>query len=78
MEKELKRWVMNRVNAELEQDYSKSKKDAILEVLTQFVRAGDAERYVRKDGHLAWRVTEKFRDWLKDGECDVEDYAHAS
>lgn len=73
MEKELRRWVMYQANAELEHNASNKRRDVVLNVLAQFARSGDAERYIRRDGHIAWRATAKFREWLEEGEWECEE-----
>ena len=73
IQKALKRWVMYQVNAELDRDVSLRRKDVILTVLAQFARSGDAERYIRPDGHVEWRGTSKFRDWLDEGRHEANE-----
>jgi len=73
MESELKRWVMYQANAELDHDPALSRNDVIRSVLTQFLRQGDAERYMRRDGHVAWRATRKFKEWIAEGERELDE-----
>ena len=78
IEKELKRWIMFHVKAELEGDPSLKRDDLIHSVLGRFVRSGDAERYIRENGKVAWRLTTKFREWLKEGEADCDEFDDAA
>ena len=42
------------------------------EVLSELEIAGDAMRYVNSKGQIAWRATEKLRDYIEDLRLDAE------
>jgi hypothetical protein len=73
----LKRWVLHDVNEELEHNFLLRRKDMMRDVLMRYVRAGDAERYVRPDGHMAWRATNKFREQLREAWEECSDHEDA-
>jgi len=78
IEKQLRRWVMDQVDRELERDDGRRRKDVIRSVLAQYARSGDAERYMRPDGHIAWRGTAKFREFLREDECNLDEFNDAA
>ena len=64
------------VDAELAGDDKLRRKQVTLSVLAQFARDGNAERYVRSDGRIGWRPTQKFIEALREGrlEAGEDDY----
>lgn len=77
IEKELRQWILNEVRAELEHNSTIERRDLIRAILARFVRSGDAERYIRRDGHVAWRATAKFCEWLEEGEWECDEFDNA-
>jgi hypothetical protein len=50
---------------------------AVSEILHEFEQAGDAMRYLRADGKIGWKPTQRMLDRLADAERDViEDSEH--
>ena len=70
LDRDLARWIMPQVALELGADPDAQRHDVLLSVLTDYARSGDAERYVRPDGKVAWRVSRLFRERLADAETD--------
>jgi hypothetical protein len=52
---------------------SKSKQALIAEILHEWEAAGEAMRYLRADGKIAWKPTPKMLDRLADAERDARD-----
>ena len=65
-------WVGLQVNAALSTDEDLDRQEIQFEVLGQFVRSGDAERYVRRDGAIGWRASRHFMEWLTEAEAGYE------
>jgi hypothetical protein len=51
----------------------KSKQSLIAEVLHEWEEAGEAMRYLRGDGKIAWKATSKMLERLADAERDAKD-----
>jgi hypothetical protein len=51
----------------------KSKQSLIAEVLHEWEEAGEAMRYLRADGKIAWKATSKMLERLADAERDARD-----
>ena len=51
----------------------KSKQSLIAEVLHEWEEAGEAMRYLRTDGKIAWKATPKMLERLADAERDAKD-----
>jgi hypothetical protein len=73
MSETLKFWV----DVECEQRKShaprRSKHALIATVLREFEEAGDAMRYLNRDGHIAWKATARMVSRLADAERDAKD-----
>lgn len=71
MDKTLRFWV--------EHEYERSKREypslnqlqIIASILCEFENVGHASRFVRKDGKIAWRATDKMREDLFEQEQDA-------
>jgi hypothetical protein len=68
LDRTLRYWIGLQVDAALSTDEDLDRNEIRLEVLGQFVRSGDAERYVRRDGVIGWRASRHFLEWLTEGE----------
>jgi hypothetical protein len=51
----------------------KSKQALIAEILHEWEEAGEAMRYLRTDGKIGWKPTQRTLDRLADAEREVED-----
>jgi hypothetical protein len=73
MDRTLRFWV------EVEYDRSKTglanlrRSEIIGGILIDYERKGHANRYVRRDGEIGWRATDKFREDLFEQEQDALD-----
>jgi hypothetical protein len=76
MTKELKFWV--EVACEQKKWAAGATGPALVaEVLSEFERAGDAARYVRADGKIGWKPTQRMLDRVADAEREaLEDAEH--
>jgi hypothetical protein len=71
--KTLKFWVDVACEQRKVQIPPKSKQSLIAEVLHDWEEAGEAMRYLRTDGTIAWKATPKMLDRLADAERDAKD-----
>ena len=69
----LKKNVGYQVDAEMACDDNLRRKEVTLFVLAQFARDGSAERYIRTDGRIGWRATQKLMEALSEGEMEAEE-----
>jgi uncharacterized Zn finger protein len=77
MTKKLKFWVDVACERGKARASPKSRKTLIAEVLSEFEEAGDAMRYLRADGKIAWKATPRMLDRLADAERDaIDDLEH--
>jgi hypothetical protein len=76
MTKKLKFWVD--VACEQRKDSTFLKGGAaVSEILHEFEQAGDAMRYLRADGKIGWKPTQRMLDRLADAERDaIDDLEH--
>jgi hypothetical protein len=72
--KSLKQWIDYQVEAELAQDNEVRRDQVVLSVLAEFLRHGNAERYLRSDGKLGFRATPRFLESVTESERDAEQY----
>jgi hypothetical protein len=76
MSKELKFWVDVECSNRQDSRGSRiSKRDQIAQVLSEFEQAGDAMRYLRRDGRIGWKATPRMLDCLADGKRDAKEDA---
>ena len=71
--KTLKLWVDVECEQRKTRISSKSKQALIAEVLHEWEEAGEAMRYLRTDGKIAWKSTPKMLERLADAERDARD-----
>jgi hypothetical protein len=71
----LKFWIDVECSREAARCPSLSKKKLIAMALHEFEEAGDAMRYVRADGKIGWKATQRMLVRLADGERDALDDA---
>jgi hypothetical protein len=71
----LKFWIEVEVSREAARYPSLSKKKLIAVVLQEFEQAGDAMRYLRADGKIGWKPTQRMLDRLADGEREAKEDA---
>ena len=79
MHRVLRQWVGYEVDAAMDRDDELDREAITLSVLTEFVRSGNAERYVRRDGKIAWRATKKFIEEIRTEELEgneVDEQSH--
>jgi hypothetical protein len=69
----LAKWVGYQVDAAMARDAESDRKEVTFTVLAEFVRSGDAERYVRRDGRIGWRATSGFLEKLREGQMEAEE-----
>lgn len=74
LDKTLKRWIGYQVDAMMARDAEMDRNEIVLSVLGEFVRSGDAERYVRHDGKIGWRATTRFIEKMREGEEEAEQH----
>ena len=73
MSKTLKFWVDVACEQRKSQRPSKSKQTLIAQFLHEWEEAGDAMRYLNRDGQIAWKATPRMLDRLADAERDAKD-----
>jgi hypothetical protein len=66
----LKRWIGYEVDAIMGSEHEVIRADAMVQVLAALARSGDAERYVRRNGKLAWRATKRFIEEIRAEELE--------
>ena len=71
--KTLKFWIDVACEQRKAQTPGKSKQSLIAEVLHEWEEAGEAMRYLRTDGKIAWKATPKMLERLADAERDAKD-----
>jgi hypothetical protein len=77
MTKKLKFWVDVACDKNKSELSAKDKRALIADVLCGFEQAGDATRYLRADGKIGWKPTQRLLDRLADAERDaVDDLEH--
>jgi hypothetical protein len=77
MTKKLKFWVDVVCEQRKAPMAPKSRQALTAAVLSEFEEAGDAMRYVRADGKIGWKPTQRMLDRLADAEREaVEDAEH--
>jgi hypothetical protein len=72
LDRVLRHWIGLQVSAALSSDDELDRAEIEFDVLAQFVRSGNAERYFRRDGNIGWRASQRFLEWLEEGECGYE------
>jgi hypothetical protein len=77
MTKELKFWVDIAGEQRKDSTFPKGRHALVSELLSEFEEAGDAMRYVRADGKIGWKPTQRMLDGLADAERDaIDDLDH--
>jgi len=71
--KTLRFWVECALDDLNERDAVGKKTQPIAKILRDFEEAGDAMRYLRADGRIAWKATPEMLSRLADAEQDAED-----
>ena len=71
MTKKLKFWVDVACDRRKDPTSAKLRQALIAEIVSEFERAGDAQRYLRADGKIGWKPTRRMLDRLMDGERDA-------
>jgi hypothetical protein len=69
----LKVWLDVACEQRKAQTPAKSKQALFVEVLHEWEEAGEAMRYLRTDGKIAWKPTPKMLSRLADAERDAKD-----
>jgi hypothetical protein len=72
MTKKLKFWVDARCEQRKESTFPKGGA-AVSDILHEFEQEGDAMRYLRADGKIGWKPTQRMLDRLADAERDAID-----
>jgi hypothetical protein len=75
MTKKLKFWVDVACEKRKAQTTPKGRHALVSEVLHEFEQAGDAMRYLRADGKIGWKPTQRMLDRLADGEREAKEDA---
>ena len=73
MTKKLKVWVDVACEQRKVRTPPKSKQSLIAEVLHEWEEAGEAMRYLNRDGQIAWKATASMISRLADAERDAKD-----
>ena len=73
MDEELATWVNYQLKAAMNLDADVDRKEMLISILSEFERCGDAQRYLRRDGKIGWRVTPLLLERLHDAELDASD-----
>jgi hypothetical protein len=73
LSKTLKLWVDVACEQRKARNPGRSRRALIAEVLVEFERAGDAMRYLNRDGRIAWKATASMLSRLADAERDAKD-----
>jgi hypothetical protein len=71
----LRFWVEAEVSREASRDPDLPRLQLAAKVLSEMEQAGDAMRYVRADGKIGWKATQRMLVRLADGERDALDDA---
>jgi hypothetical protein len=71
--KTLKFWVDVACEQRKARGLAKGKQTLVAEVLQEWEEAGDAMRYLDRDGRIAWKATQRMIDRLADAERDAKD-----
>jgi hypothetical protein len=71
--KTLKFWVDVACEQRKAQTPAKREQALIAEVLHEWEEVGEAMRYLRADGEIAWKPTQRMLDRLADAERDAKD-----
>jgi hypothetical protein len=73
LSKTLKLWVDVACEERRAQTPVRSRQALIAKVLREWEEAGDAMRYLNRDGRIAWKATPKMLARLADAERDAKD-----
>jgi hypothetical protein len=73
LSKTLKLWVDVACEQRKARHLGRSRRALIAEVLVEFERAGDAMRYLDRNGRIAWKASARMLNRLADAECDAKD-----
>ncbi len=73
MDRTLRFWVNNKYHQIKGNLPYLRRSEIVAGILCEFESAGNASRFVRKDGKLAWRATDKIREDLYEQEQDALD-----
>jgi hypothetical protein len=77
MTKRMKFWVDVACEQRKDSTFLKGRLALVSEVLHEFEQVGDAMRYLRADGKIGWKPTQRMLDRLADAEREaVEDAEH--
>jgi hypothetical protein len=68
LDKELRFWVICQLENELDRDDERDPQQALLDILIQFERFGDAERYTQRNDKTGWRATRLMLERLAETE----------
>jgi hypothetical protein len=71
MDKTLRFWVENEYEMTKRRYPYLNQSEIIAGILYEFESVGHASRFVRKDGKIAWRATDKLREDLFEQELDA-------
>jgi hypothetical protein len=73
MTKTLGFWVEAAYDEHKDDDGAGTRAQVMARILCEFEEAGDAMRYLRVDGQIAWKATPAMLSRLADAEQEVED-----
>jgi hypothetical protein len=73
LSKTLKLWVDVACEQRKARNLGRSRRALTAEVLVEFERAGDAMRYLDRNGRIAWRASARMLNRLADAERDARD-----
>jgi hypothetical protein len=71
--KTLKFWLDVAYEQRIARSHLKNRQSLVAEVLQEFEKAGEAMRYLSRDGRIAWKATPKMLDRLAAAERDAKD-----
>jgi hypothetical protein len=71
--KTLKFWVDAACEQRKARGLANGKQTLVAEVLQEWEQAGDATRYLDRNGRIAWKATQRMIDRLADAERDAKD-----
>ena len=72
LDRKLKPLVHAQLNNAMASDSDANRRDVLFEILSQFVRSGEAERYVRPDGRIGWRASLQMLERLAEEEMEYD------
>ena len=72
LDRKLKPFVHAQLANEMASDPDVKRQELLFAILAEFVRSGDAERYVRPDGRIGWRASRLMLERLEEEEAEAE------